>query len=139
MEGKLQPLEYVLNSNVIASHLRRDFIDQLSMLNAEGNNPLQLVGLLVHGDALTVKIAQVLVTAYKQESAELFSSAEFQPPWFQKDLDGFNALDCAFGTQKEELALYLLSLDMIKFLERDDNLLLDAIECKEFLFVFAVC
>ncbi|KAJ8448055.1 hypothetical protein Cgig2_028931 [Carnegiea gigantea] len=130
VEAKLQPLEHFLNSNVITSHLRRDFIDQLSMLNDMGNSPLQLVGVSVPDDALTLKIVQVLVNAYKQERAELFSSAEFQPPWLQKDLDGFNALDCAFGAEKEELALYLLSLDMIKFLESNDNLLFLAIECK---------
>ena len=130
MEGKLQPLEYVLNSNVIASHLRRDFIDQLSMLNDEGNSPLHFVSVSVTDDALALKIVQVLVTAYKQERAELFSAAEFQPPWLQKDLEGCNALYNAIEAQREELAVYLLSLDMIKFLESDDNLLFLAIESK---------
>jgi len=77
---------------------------------------------------------QVLVDAYKQERVELFSSAEFQPPWLQKDLNGCNALENGLNTQREKLAVYL-SLDMIKFLKREDNLLLDAIgyKCPKFV------
>ncbi|KAJ8448056.1 hypothetical protein Cgig2_028932 [Carnegiea gigantea] len=106
--ARCSALEYGLNSNVIASHLRRDFIDQLSMLNHTGNNSLQFVGVSAHDDALILKILIVLVTAYKQERAELFSSSEFQPPWLQKNLNGVNALDRAIGTQRRTSVILLV-------------------------------
>jgi len=121
--GTLHPVEFVANNHDIASDLRRNFIDQLCRTNKYGSNPL-------HDYALSVKMAKVLVNAYKRERAQLFSSPEFQPPWLMKDEYGETPLHRAIKFKKEQLASYLLSLDPIKFLENNDNLLFYSIEHK---------
>ncbi|KMT12795.1 hypothetical protein BVRB_4g088890 [Beta vulgaris subsp. vulgaris] len=102
--GNIWPLEYILESK-----WRSNFIKFISYPDYKDcNNPLHVAVSTTHETA--DQVIKLLIEAYKEEITNWRSSPEPSLPWFNKNKAKEGVLNLAIKNQREELALYILSL-----------------------------
>ncbi|KAK9689080.1 hypothetical protein RND81_09G034100 [Saponaria officinalis] len=107
--GVLWPFHLLLEQES-TSAWRKDFIDLLCATEVGGNNPLHVAASIYNEE--TIQIAKLLVEAYvkayEKEKGEIVRLS----PWMRENSNGDTPLMKALISRHEELALYLLSLDL---------------------------
>jgi hypothetical protein len=130
-DHKVWPFECLLKSVDIIPDIRKIFVNLISGIDKNGDNPLHV---LARQDVSTeiedLEIAKLLIRTYNQEIQEqlgVFSSRNDQFAWLMQNKNGDTPLTYAITNKKEEFALYIISVDINTIRSSTQNSLLLAI------------
>lgn len=128
-DRKLWPFKSLLESNDIIPDAKRVFADLVSSTNNDGINPLHFLVKRTSNEEVSIEIAKLLVEIYKQELlAQTSSISEDQLPWLKQDDEGNTPFSLAIDRQLQNLAKYILSVDVNVVITCQENVLFLAIE-----------